>query len=1007
MNESALNALINLFAIFSIKGDKDYETARGVLEEYLNNHLGIRNPEEYLSLFYEIFDLYNLGPEFLSNEKTTQLVTRICEQVKGKIHHAEQVIILLRFLELAADHLKTVDEGLYKTAADIFEISSEDFDYLRQFIFSSSITDLEGPVFLVVNNQSVPRAKVLHLQKEGLTGDFVVLYLSETKQFLFKYLGTDPLLYEGLSIRPNRFYVFNHGSIIRGQLKTNIYYTEVSSLFFNYQFDNALTFSADQAFYQFPKSKNGIQPFTFSEPSGQLIAVMGGSGVGKSTLLNLLNGEIKPVSGSIRINSFDIHKDYDQIEGLIGYIPQDDLVIEELTVYQNISYNARLCLDKLSKEELEAQIDQLLKDLDLYEIRHMVVGNPLKKTLSGGQRKRLNIGLELIREPAILFVDEPTSGLSSKDSEKIMILLKQQAQRGRLVIVNIHQPSSFIYKLFDKLWIMDKGGYPIYQGNPIDAIVYFKEIANHIDADSCECVSCGNVNPEQVLEIVESQRFDESGKLTQERQFSPQELYELYQDKIQRKINPAAADSKGELDARFSKPVRIKQFGIFFSRNLQAKLSNRQYVILNLLQAPLLALVVALLTRYSGFEGYFFGLNKNFPSFLFMSIVVMLFQGMSISAEEIIRDRFILKRESFLRLSRLGYLNSKIIFLLSVSLIQSFLFTVVSYWILGIPDLFIRYWLILFLTAAFANLAGLNISAGLDSVVTIYISIPLLIIPQILLCGLIVDFDDIQPKNTDQNRVPIVGDIMVSRWAFEALAVDQFTHNEYTANYFWVDKEMSEYLIKSELVIPELVDMINTTSYNLATGLNQSAAFQDLAIIAGEIKRMDDQGLNVKFNYQDQLLPEKFTRTIGDSAVVHLRELEDLYKQLYASAERYRDGITASLIDSLGREELVEMRKFHENEAMKSLLQKDGVTDYFKKGNTRLLVRVAPIYQDPVSRAGRAHFYAPVKFIGNQIIDTYTFNVMVIILMLFVLYIALYFNWLRKVIYWSKSWRAS
>lgn len=1007
MNESALNALIHLFAIFSIKGGRDYETAKGVLEDYLVVRLGIRNPKEYLSLFYEFYDLYSFGPQLLSDEKTEQLVSSICQQVKGKIHHSEQVIILLRFLELAADHLRDLDEGLYKTAAEIFEITEPDFRIFQQFIFSASIKEIDSPDFLIINSSDQSKEGMLHLKKDGLSGDLLVYYLAETKQFLFKYYGQDPLIYEGLSIRKNQFYVFNHGSIIRGQLKTNIYFTEVSALFFNDQYINPLVFSADQVTFHFPHSKNGIQPFSFFETSGQMIAVMGGSGVGKSTLLNLLNGEIKPDSGHIRINSYDIHEDFEKIEGLIGYIPQDDLVIEELTVFQNIYYNARLCLDSLSEEQINQQIERLLKDLDLYEIQHMVVGNPIQKTLSGGQRKRLNIGLELIREPAILFVDEPTSGLSSKDSEKVMILLKQQAQQGRLVIVNIHQPSSFIYKLFDKLWIMDKGGYPIYQGNPIDAIVYFKEIANHIDADNCECNACGNVNPEQVLEIVESQRFDESGKLTQERQFSPEELYDRYVDKIQSKIVSGVLSMNDSLDARFSKPGQLKQFRIFFNRNLEAKLANRSYMILNLFQAPVLALIVSLLTRYSSLEGYFFGLNKNFPSFVFMSIVVMLFQGMSISAEEIIRDRFILKRESFLRLSRFGYLNSKIVFLLAVSLVQSFLFTLVSFGILGIPDLFFRYWLILFLTASFANLAGLIISAGLDSVVTIYISIPLLIIPQILLCGLIVDFEDIQGKKADRIQVPLIGDIMVSRWAFEAIAVDQFKNNDYTANYYWVDKEMTEYLIKGELLIPEIMDMINTTSYNLATGLNTAEASKDLRIIAHEIFRLDQSAYMEPFPLQNQINRTDYNRQIGDSAINHLEQLRAVFKQLYTSAEKYKDGITSVLIDSVGRDELLQMRRNHENTALVSLLRKDKVSEYFKKGKSRLMVRVAPVYQDPDSRWGRAHFYSPVKRVGNGVFGTYTFNVLIIILMNILLYMALYFNWLRKVIHWSNSWRAS
>lgn len=140
------------------------------------------------------------------------------------------------------------------------------------------------------------------------------------------------------------------------------------------------------------------------------------------------------------------------------------------------------------------------------------MGSPIHKYISGGQRKRLNIALELIREPAVLFLDEPTSGLSSSDSEKVINLLKEQTYKGKLIVVNIHQPSSDIFKLFDRLWILDRGGYPVYDGNPIEAVTYFKRAANYADAEVSTCSLCGNVNPEIILNIIDEKALDDSGK---------------------------------------------------------------------------------------------------------------------------------------------------------------------------------------------------------------------------------------------------------------------------------------------------------------------------------------------------------------------------------------------------------------------------------------------------------------------------------------------------------------
>ncbi|OFY45435.1 MAG: hypothetical protein A2X22_03585 [Bacteroidetes bacterium GWF2_49_14] len=997
MNESALNALINLFAVFSINGGRVYESARRDLDDYLIQRLGIKDPAEFAALFYEIFDLYNTGPQILTDDKALELTEGIGNRIKSKIPHRDQVIIFLHFLELTDRALLDSKPELYKKVSGIFEIHPDDYKAFKNFIFCRNVQEIDEPGFLVVNSQLAGyHPAVFHIQKPSLLGELLVYYIADINQFIFKYFGSEALFLESNSIRQNRFYVFNQGGVIRSQLKINIYYTDLSLLFFKDQLMDPLTFTGESISFHFPKSKSGIQTFTFCENSGQMIAVMGGSGVGKSTLLNVLNGRLPLSSGKITVNGIDMHEEHEKVEGVIGYIPQDDVVIEELTVYQNVLFSARFCLSNLPLENIEVQVDSLLKELDLYEVRHMVVGNPLKKYLSGGQRKRLNIALELIREPSILFVDEPTSGLSSKDSEKIMVLLKQQARQGRLIIVNIHQPSSFIYKLFDKLWIFDKGGYPIYAGNPLDAILFFKNLANHIDADECECRACGNVNPEQVLEIIETEKLDESGKTTGERRFSAEELHEIYREKIQDQIIPQYA-SGTPIASRFVKPSVLNQFKVYFSRNFKAKVSNLQYVFINLLQAPVLALVVSFLTRYSTDEGYFFGLNRNFPSFIFMSIVVMLFQGMSLSAEEIIKDRNILQRESFLRLSRLGYLSSKIFFLMGVSLIQSFLFLIVSFLVLGMSGLFIHYWLILFLTAVFANMLGLNISSGLNSVVTIYISIPLLIIPQILLCGLIVPFDDLKSGNARNNLVPVIGDLMASRWAFEALAVDQATANKYDASYYDIEREMSEYFIKGELIVPKLSNLIQSVSYNRVVKSDVRSLPRNIETIRHELESLDHDKLTAPFPDLAKVNDQEYNRTLGDSITAHLSGLRELYKKLYRSAEQYKDKITNDLVARMGSEELLRLKMEQHNGSLASLVINERADELVIAGYNRFHVKVAPIYRNPSSRLGRAHFYAPVKQVGPWYFSTLIFNSLVLTLLILFLFIALYFDWLKKV----------
>jgi ABC-type multidrug transport system ATPase subunit len=362
----------------------------------------------------------------------------------------------------------------------------------------------------------------------------------------------------GHEVKENRVYIFTQGSSIRSTKLQPIFYSDVIGSFMASSEKAKLQFQVKNLEYRFCSGKTGIHPLNINEDSGNLIGIMGGSGAGKSTVLNVLNGMEMPYKGEVLINGINIHTEKNRIEGVIGHISQDDLLIEELTVFQNLFYNAKLCFAQYDEARIKQMVLNLLSDLGLSETAHLKVGSPLEKTISGGQRKRLNIGLELIREPSVLYVDEPTSGLSSRDSENIMDLLKELTLKGKLVFVVIHQPSSDIYKMFDKLLILDLGGYPIYYGNPVEAVIYFKKQIHHANANESECVTCGNVNPEQIFNIIETKVIDEYGNATLNRKVSPKEWNEYYL----REIDPhLAATYTGEIPkSTFKIPNKINQF---------------------------------------------------------------------------------------------------------------------------------------------------------------------------------------------------------------------------------------------------------------------------------------------------------------------------------------------------------------------------------------------------------------------------------------------------------------
>ena len=597
----------------------------------------------------------------------------------------------------------------------------------------------------------------------------------------------------------------------------------------------------------------------------------------------------------------------------------------------------------------------------------MKVGSPIHKFISGGQRKRLNIALELIREPAVLFLDEPTSGLSSADTEKVINLLKEQTLKGKLIVVNIHQPSSDVYKLFDRLWLLDKGGYPVYDGNPIDAVTYFKEAANYADAETSACPTCGNVNPEIVLNIIDEKALNSSGELSDERKTTPQEWHELYL-KVQAKkgVEPVAVSAVPPSDQK--KPGALKQFGIFLGRTIRTKITNTQYMAIALLQAPLLALVCGYLTRFAPPEGYSVMNNKNLVSYFFMAVIVATFTGMSGSAEEIFKDRALLKRERFLHLSYGSYIWSKIVFMGALSLVQTLLFILVGNTMMGIQGLFTTWWLILFVTAFLANLTGLLLSQCLSSIVAIYISIPMLLIPQILLCGLVVSFSDLTPKSTTGN-VPLVGNLIPSRWAYEALAVSSFTDNAYEKEFFEVDRQKYE-----------------NQFYNMGYLYELQSQLQTLRDEQKNHKPVDPNHIEV---IRDNL--PRVTAFCGIQPYQGAYDYQSLYNYMQEAEKNLtkrsnklaleRDAIMSKLLRTAGKDGVLQLKRDNYNLKLEDCVVGADQHSMVDVIDNCIVPRTGLIFLTPFTSCGNAPFYSSEKVVGSWHIKTLWFNISIMLLM--------------------------
>jgi ABC-type multidrug transport system ATPase subunit len=1012
MSEEILKALTQLFAIITKQDGGVTENERQYVINFFQTELDHDSVKEYLDL-YDQFSGYGKAEEDDGKSKLTSVkdsvkTLGICKKINKTLTQKQKVVVLLKLLELVGTdkNFSPQRKEIINTVSTVFNIVKDEYELIENFVITSDARSLNFKDILLVNLDSKAEEGKTYKHVHGhIEGNLIFMRVRSVEMYFTKYLGEELNVLNGFIMQPNRVYLFSHGSTIKTQAGDALYYSDLVANFNEEIKTTKLSFNATIDELKFPNGAIGLRNVMISEGPGKLLGIMGASGAGKTTLLNVLAGLVQPTKGQILINGFNLHTQKDKVHGVIGYVSQDDLLIEELTVYQNLYYNAKLCFADFTEDQLQKRVMEVLENLGLDQRKDLRVGNALDKTISGGQRKRLNIALELIREPAILFLDEPTSGLSSRDSENVLDLLKELSLKGKLIFVVIHQPSSDIYKMFDKMIIMDTGGYPAYYGPPVEAVTYFKKSTHQVDSNRGQCETCGNVNPEQIFNIIEAKVVDEYGQPTNKRKMTPPQWYELY---TQRFNIYKVEDVKEEPPHSLTLPNKIKQTLIFTVRDTLSKLSNKQYLLINLLEAPLLALILAFIIKYKSAPGgkeYLFRFNDNFPAFMLMSIIVGLFMGLTVSAEEIIRDRKILKRESFLNLSWNSYLLSKLIILFTLSAIQTLTFVFIGHLILQLEwSMLLPFWFVLFTTSCLANVLGLNISSAFNSAVTVYVMIPLLLIPQMILSGLLFNFDKLNNLISTKGKVPIVADMMASRWAYEALAVYQFKNNAYQEPYYDLEKIEAQTDFKSSYLADELDKKRKFVAENI-NEKNDSIhqlVLKDLNIIQNSIRndyfKKGIETLNINNAWTAQTFTPDFSKKLEEYLAAYRKFYQEIYNKAVAAKEKImfqKEAVKGSDYN------LNTYKNRYYNESLADLVtnvsEKERIIEY----DGQLVQQINPIFLDPQPSGPfdyRAHFFAPKKNLFGSMVSTFWFNVLIIWIMTFVLYLTLYFELLKKLV---------
>jgi ABC transport system ATP-binding/permease protein len=666
--------------------------------------------------------------------------------------------------------------GILKNLALKLNLTQEQFDDLYKFTTLDKIEDIQSERFLVLSSEikkdenqlegswiesNIPSqgGPIREIEAESFKGTLVFVYLEQLKSFIVKRIENSSRKNPKLINDHQLFNMLGPGDELHLNENYILEYHDIKKNYLQGITKRSLRISARNIEFLYNPPFRGLKEFSFREETGQLIGVIGQEGVGKTTLLKMIAGEMKPDKGTISINGFDLNENIYLLKGIIGNVTEEDMLFEELTVYENIYLTAKFFFSDLSEHDLLGKINDLMEEIGLVNIRDVRVGSFSEKNIQPGQRRLVNIALELLREPDILVVDDAIERLNMADSSKVIKVLHQYTFKGKLVVTSISQTSESVFRMFDKIWVIDEGGFPIFQGSPLDAYNYFSREVKHSVEEEKE-TSVKHVSPETILDLVNTRKLDSCGNESLSRKYLPEDWnhkYRQFQNKLQTKI------SKSALPRGFLKTPNLEtQFRYYSIRNFRTKFYQKRMLFITLLVGPLTAFILGFILRNRTSSHYLFSGNMNLSIYYYTSILISFFFGLIGSAREIMKEKHILNKEEYLNFSRFSYVNSKITFLFIIAGIQTLLYALTGNLLLEIHGMTLYFWLLLFSMASLGSVLGLIFSCSFRSDVVIYgVAIPVAIALQFFLGGGYISY-----KNLNLNKykyTPISGDLMPAR----------------------------------------------------------------------------------------------------------------------------------------------------------------------------------------------------------------------------------------------------
>ena len=605
-----------------------------------------------------------------------------------------------------------------------------------------------------------------------------------------------PILVDGLPVKGSA--VLMDGSLIRLS-GTQAVRCRFSEGFLDEERTQIESLQVEGLIHDFGPGARALDHLNLEIRRGEMLCIIGPSGSGKSTLLSVLSGQLAPTRGQVRLNGIDLYQHREQLVPFVAHMPQEEALNPQLTVREHLRHAVTIRRPALSLAEHERRVDSMLAELGLQAIASRRVGAAGEKTISGGERSRLNLGLDLGSRAEVFLFDEPISGLSSKDSEHVAETLRSLA-REKIVVASLHRPGAPVLRLFDKVLLLDSGGRVSYFGTPAAMVGYFRDACEELGIMHPAVTGKAALGADFVFDVLETPLMAMGGANTgSARRFTPSFWQERFESvalmkSLQPGNGPASRLGPTPGADRLPvppKPVRrfravVAVFATHFMRSFLSKFRSRGTFYSTCLEAPLLAALIAITLRSSPKGSYDFSTALHIPAYLFLSVTVAMFLGLTNSATEVLRDRPVIRRERNCHTGAWSYVTAKFAALSLLAALQCASYLVVGNYFLEIRGMLFEHWIWMTMTAWTGTALALVVSSLVKTERAAMTSVPLLLVPQMLLAGALVPYREMNRglfENVGVNRerggVPVPAMLMPLRYSYEAMVVSQATRNPF------------------------------------------------------------------------------------------------------------------------------------------------------------------------------------------------------------------------------------